>query len=446
MLNKDQQSHFDNILKDIQSNENDGNFDLSVYLITGKAGTGKSYLSATLINHFINENTKVQCTALTHKALAEIKNKIEAVGVNTDDLNGLSTVHSYFRIKPVINYKTGLEEFKADKSNSIKPKKCDVLFIDEVSMLSKELWNIILKQQYLYKHIILIGDEYQIPSVNSDEKFNLFQDRNIRKYKLTQIVRQAEGNPIIELASEIVDKIEAKDFNDKSFCLRRAYEYSKECEDIVFTNSTKDFIKLYFDFVNNTGTEYYSSKFSQAIITAFTNNTVNNYNNIAKCIFRKIQMSELNYIDVGDVLVLQEPAFDPFLPDEIILNNNTEFLVKDLEEDVYEGIPVYIVHNENVFIRVVKPESYYLYNEKLEKLSRDAQINGKLWRTYYDFKKRFCDVKQAFACTTHKAQGSTYERSYIDALDLPWSSDTNLAFRLFYVGLTRASKRCIVKG
>ena len=447
MLNKDQQHHFDSIINDIDINTEEGNFDTSVYLITGIAGTGKSYLSAELINYFINDNQKVQCTALTHKALAEISKKILAAGVDKSDLNGLSTVHSYFRIKPVINFKTGLEEFKADNSNRNKPKKCNILFIDEVSMLSKELWNIIEKQRYLYDHVVLVGDEYQISPVNgSDDVFNIFQDSNIKKYKLTQIVRQAAGNPIIELASEIVNKIENKNYKNKSFCIQRAHEYSKEHDEIVFVTSSKEFIHSYYDFVTSSDySSYYDSNFSQAIITTFTNKAVNGYNNIAKCIFKKTQMSQLNYIDVGDVLVLQEPAFDPYLPDDIILNNNSEFLVKSLEEDTYENIPIYVIHNESVFIRVIKPEALYMYNEKLTKLSNDAKINSKLWRTFYDFKKKFCTVKQAFACTTHKSQGSTYLRSYLDAANLPWHTDTDLAFRLFYVGLTRASEKCIVK-
>lgn len=119
-------------------------------------------------------------------------------------------------------------------------------------------------------------------------------------------------------------------------------------------------------------------------------------------------------------------------------------MVEDLEEDIYEGIPIYIAHNSGNFIRIIKPESIHLFEMKLEKMAKEAKVDGRLWKTYYNFKNKFTEVKQCFACTTHKAQGSTVDRVFVDLKDLPWGQDIDLAFRLCYVALTRTSDVVVV--
>jgi len=154
-------------------------------------------------------------------------------------------------------------------------------------------------------------------------------------------------------------------------------------------------------------------------------------NYIAKCIFKK--SNKINYIDKGDILILQNCAQDPYIDDVIVANTNSEIYITFNTEN----------RNES-FIRVVKPESMHLYEEKLEKLAKRAKIDGKQWRMYYNFKKKFTDVKQSFSVTLHKSQGSTVDRVFIESSDLPWTTDKNLSFRLFYVGITRTSDKAII--
>jgi len=445
MLNNEQQKYFDDIVSRIIQNHKEGDFDSNYILITGKAGTGKSYLAASLVKYFQDNpvsNYGIQCTALTHKALNELKKKLASTSVNLNDINGVSTVHSYFNIKASINFTTGKEEFKIQQ-HSKQPKKCSILFIDEVSMLDEELFKLIETQRHLYSSVILVGDEFQVPPVN-DSNYNLFQDPNIHKYKLNSIVRQAEGNPVIMLASEIVQKIETKDYKVPSFCIRKIIEYSKKPgNQIVVTDNRGDFLQEYYNYVKeDIGKPLQNSNFTKSFMTTFTNKTVDSFNYIAKCIYK--QSNKVNYIDVGDLLVLQAPAFDPYIDDTIIAQNNSDYVVEKLEEDTYDGIPIYVAYNSDNFIRIVKPESVNLFEMKLEKMAKDAKIDGRLWKNYYNFKNKFTEVKQCFACTTHKAQGSTVDRVFVDLKDLPWSQDIDLAFRLCYVALTRTSDVVVV--
>jgi len=243
-LNKEQSGYYKEIIENIEQNHKDGAFDENHLMITGKAGVGKSFLTAQIVKYFQDNPISkygIRVTTTTHKALAEIKKKLNQVNVDINALNGLSTVHSYFNIKPKINYKTGEEEFNID-TYAKQPKKCSILVIDEVSQMDEKLWNIVKSQRHLYETILLVGDEFQLQPVNTSE-YNLFQDQNIKKFKLRNIVRQAKDNPIIQLASDIVEKIENKDFTDTSFCIKKAIEYSKTTNKIKIVQSKQERIK-----------------------------------------------------------------------------------------------------------------------------------------------------------------------------------------------------------
>ena len=129
-LNDEQQIYFNEIVESIKQQHKDGSFDSNYLMITGKAGTGKSFLSSMIVKYFQDNplgKKGIQCTALTHKALNELRKKLTAVGVDEMNLNGVSTIHSYFQIKPTINTKTGVEEFTVQKFKKAKPD-CEVIY------------------------------------------------------------------------------------------------------------------------------------------------------------------------------------------------------------------------------------------------------------------------------------------------------------------------------
>jgi exodeoxyribonuclease-5 len=56
------------------------------------------------------------------------------------------------------------------------------------------------------------------------------------------------------------------------------------------------------------------------------------------------------------------------------------------------------------------------------------------------------DIRDAFACTVTKSQGSTYEKVFLDYSNIATCWDLNSLARLRYVGISRAKQTVIIYG
>lgn len=56
----------------------------------------------------------------------------------------------------------------------------------------------------------------------------------------------------------------------------------------------------------------------------------------------------------------------------------------------------------------------------------------------------FLDLRHSYACTVHKAQGSTYDTVYVDLDDLYKAiRNKDMYNRLLYVAVSRAAKKVV---
>jgi len=169
----------------------------SVFL-TGKAGTGKSYVVKKAITDLIDLGKKVVAIAPT--------------GVAANNIGG-QTIHSMFSINPY-----GVASF--DTCNFLKTEKkrmmnaVDVIFIDEVSMLRPDIldamnWTLIKSgcDGLDKKQIVFIGDMKQLPPVLDDntrsvlfrdydgetfEWASIFTKLNVETIELDEVLRQSD--------------------------------------------------------------------------------------------------------------------------------------------------------------------------------------------------------------------------------------------------------------
>ena len=154
-------------------------------VLTGGPGTGKTTTTLAIIEVFKRMGRKILLAAPTGRAA---KRMSEATGMES------KTIHRLLEYKPTEGY----------QKNEENPLECDVLIIDEVSMVDIILMYNLLKAVKDSTIIILVGDVDQLPSVGAG---NLLKDiidcGVIPVVKLTKIFRQALGSAIITNAHRI---------------------------------------------------------------------------------------------------------------------------------------------------------------------------------------------------------------------------------------------------
>ena len=125
--------------------------------LTGGAGTGKSYLTNEVIAHYRATDRQVVALGST--------------GVSAVNINGF-TIHSFFAFGISSNFDELAQSDRRNKKRLTDLKKIlkatDLIIIDEISMVSTDLMDMILYRLedggYQGK-VMLVGDFYQLPPI-----------------------------------------------------------------------------------------------------------------------------------------------------------------------------------------------------------------------------------------------------------------------------------------
>ncbi|MDF5728851.1 MAG: AAA family ATPase [Rhizonema sp. PD38] len=156
----------------------------NLFLLLGYAGTGKSTIIFQLIKILIGEGKRIALTAPTNKAvrvLQRMASKNNIYGVD------FFTIHQLLGLGLVRRGGDKVLEQTAPSMLSL----FDLVFLDECSMVNKELWywitESISRSLITNKQLILMGDPAQLPPVNEVKSLS-FSVPN--KAILTQVVRQ----------------------------------------------------------------------------------------------------------------------------------------------------------------------------------------------------------------------------------------------------------------
>ena len=156
----------------------------NVCVITGGPGTGKTTIIKFVIELFKNEGKKVVLCAPTGRAA---KRMSEATGEEA------ATIHRLLCLTKT-DETLGMERI----DYQIEPIDCDVLIIDEASMVDVFLMNYILKGLYIGTKLVLVGDINQLPSVGPGNVLkDIINSGVIETIELNEIFRQAAQSQII---------------------------------------------------------------------------------------------------------------------------------------------------------------------------------------------------------------------------------------------------------
>ena len=157
-----------------------------VMVITGGPGTGKTTIINAVLKIFAKLKTRIMLAAPTGRAA---KRMSEATGFEA------KTIH---RLLEFSLQKGGFQR------NEDKPLGCDVLVIDEASMIDTALMYHLLKAVPPAATLILVGDIHQLPSVGPGNVLNdIIASLAVPVVTLDKIFRQAQTSQIVVNAHKI---------------------------------------------------------------------------------------------------------------------------------------------------------------------------------------------------------------------------------------------------
>ena len=157
-----------------------------VMVITGGPGTGKTTIINGILKIFAKLKVKTMLAAPTGRAA---KRMSEATGCEA------KTIH---RMLEFSFAKGGFQR------NQEKPLNCDLIIIDEASMIDTILMHYLLKAVHVQTTFILVGDVNQLPSVGAGNVLkDIIASRTVPVVELNQIFRQARASRIIVNAHKI---------------------------------------------------------------------------------------------------------------------------------------------------------------------------------------------------------------------------------------------------
>jgi exodeoxyribonuclease V alpha subunit len=167
----------------------------SISLMTGGAGSGKTYAVSTITSIAEQLELKVALAAPTGKAAKRLEEVVNHEASTIHRLLGFNG-HSYSR-------------------DSLNPVDADILVVDEVSMVDVPLaWRLFQAVDRTRTAVVLVGDHNQLPPVGPGNLLrDLVRSEAIPTTVLTRIIRQAgvlKENSTAILAGEVRPTSEAR--------------------------------------------------------------------------------------------------------------------------------------------------------------------------------------------------------------------------------------------
>ncbi len=179
----------------------------SALVLTGRPGTGKTTTINAMLAAFEQNGDRVALAAPTGRAAKSLS---ELTGREA------KTIHRLLEVTP------GAADTLRFVHNAKNPLKCDVIVVDEMSMVDVLLFENLLAALRPSCKIIMVGDEEQLPSVGAGNVLaSVIASGIVPTVRLTEIFRQAAQSLIVSNAQRISQgqALEAGGYYDDFFML-----------------------------------------------------------------------------------------------------------------------------------------------------------------------------------------------------------------------------------
>ena len=369
----------------------------NICILNGSGGTGKTFSTQSVIQMLKDNNKSYELFSPTGKAA-------KVLSENTGEQ--ASTIHR------------GLGYMPPDKwgYNEAEKMMCDVLIVDEFSMVDLRLFKHIIDAiDFKRTKLLMIGDNAQLPSVSCGNLLHDFmQSKLIPTVTLTKVFRYGEGG-LMKVATDVRQcKTYLEDVNKQC-------TYFGDNKDYAFINvgsSTivKNLIALYQKLLS-------SGKYNVDDIQVLTSYKKGDYgqiviNNQLQKIANKNYGSQ-DFMKVGDIT---------YYKDDIIIQNTNNYHARIFYEDDFipDDMPkeTFIANGETGKIKKIDQNKVIIeFDDVLVEYDRSAM--------------QMCGL--GYCITIHKSQGSSIK---VVLLITPTAHTYMLNSNLIYVGLTRMKERC----
>ncbi len=371
-------------------------FQSGILILTGGPGTGKTTTLNAIIKLFENRNLNIELAAPTGRAA---KRMTELTGREA------KTIHRLLEVE------WGEGDSRHFAKNEKNPLSCDVIIIDEASMIDAVLFDDLLKAIRLSCRIILVGDSDQLPSIGAGNVLGDILSADVfPSIRLKKVFRQAKESMIISNAHAIINNEKANFSNKSSDCffMHRQDKYST--------------VTTVLELV------------AERLVTAYKINPFTDVQIL--CPSRMLDTGTVNLNNLLQERLNPHKKGEPQLffkgfylrcGDKIMqIKNNYDLQYRRDNGEYGTG-----VFNGDVgFITDIDARAGIL----------KARFEDKVV-TY--FTEDLGQIELAYAVTVHKSQGSEYDYVIIPLFDVP----QKLKYRnLLYTAVTRAKKMLIAVG
>ncbi|WP_071025510.1 SF1B family DNA helicase RecD2 [Peptoniphilus raoultii] len=365
--------------------------DHGVFLITGGPGTGKTTTLKVLLDVFESMDKKIKLAAPTGRAAKKMK---ESTGRDAQTLHKLLEIN-----------------FKDDENISFDPVDldCDLLIVDEMSMVDIMLMEEMLRSIKQGMRLILVGDPDQLPSVGAGNVLRDIIDSNLfARVNLSEIFRQEEESLIIKNA-HLINEGREPILNKKDFFM-------------IFEDGENKAVEIIKDLVAKRLPDFYGIESSDIeVLTPMKKGPVGT-ENLNKILRDLLNKSSEKLEVFGKTFALNDRVMQ--------IKNNYE-LEGVLENDFYREASKGVFNGDMGRVSEIDRE------EKSLSVTFDGQRVVKYMAEDLD------ELKLSYAMTIHKSQGSEFPVVIIPVF---WAPPMLLTRNLIYTAITRAEKLVVVVG
>ena len=367
--------------------------------IAGYAGSGKSTLIRFIISALgVDQDREVAYVAYTGKA---------ANVLQTKGCPNATTAHKLlYKAKPLPNGTFIFEEKSLNDSN------LRVIVVDEVSMLPKKMWDLLISHGI---YVIAAGDPGQLPPIDKDadnhilEKPHVFLDEIMRQAQDSEIIRFSmwirEGKPMSQFpcSNQQVMIIKPQDMVTGMFTWADQIICSTNAKRMEINNIVRQL--LGHGTLPQVGDKIISLRNNWEYLSASGNWALTNGS------IGVIEQFNLNEVWVPRYIKTGGP----------ITYMNTNILLED--GDIFLGMPI---DYEGLVTGTPSLDSRQVYQLNRNKMTPDAPF----------------DFTYAYAITGHKSQGSEWAKVLMIEEGFPFAKEEHI--KAMYTEATRAQEKLAV--